>query len=190
MNNNENGLDDARAAWLRQDYETAIKLYRPLAEKGNSHAQTMLGLIYAIGLGVKQNNVEAVTWYRKAADQGRTAAQYNLGGIYAHGSDGVEQDEAEALKLYHMAAAQGFVPAYYELGKVYAAGELVKQDFSEAYFWVCLAINANQKRARVLGDNVAKHLTAEQIKEVQKRVSEWKPTPSQTPDPAAPPETK
>ena len=56
-------------------YATALRLYRPLAEQGNADAQQALGLIYAKGDGVTQDNAEAVKWFRKAAEQGNGSAQ-------------------------------------------------------------------------------------------------------------------
>lgn len=38
-------LEDAVAAYQRQDYATALKLWRPLADKGNADAQFRLGVM-------------------------------------------------------------------------------------------------------------------------------------------------
>ena len=40
------------------------------AEAGAASAQYFLGLRYATGEGVPQDDVEAVSWYRKAAEHG------------------------------------------------------------------------------------------------------------------------
>jgi uncharacterized protein len=90
-------LEDGRAAYDRQDYETALQLWRPLAEQGTAYAQYNLGVMYAEGHGVPQNYAEAVKWYRLAADQGPAAAQNNLGLMYESGH-GVPQNYAEAVK--------------------------------------------------------------------------------------------
>ena len=66
--------DDALAAANRGDYATAFRLYRPLADQGNASAQDNLGLMYAKGEGVPQNNAEAVKWFRLAAVQGNASA--------------------------------------------------------------------------------------------------------------------
>ncbi|MGC1850302.1 MAG: sel1 repeat family protein, partial [Pseudolabrys sp.] len=44
-------LEDADAALKRRDYQTAVRLIRPLAEQGNAHAQYNLGVLYDNGLG-------------------------------------------------------------------------------------------------------------------------------------------
>ena len=69
----------------RDDYQTAFKLWLPLAEQGYSSAQYNLGVMYQYGRGVKQDDFEAVKWYRKAADQGNASAQFVLGMSYLLG---------------------------------------------------------------------------------------------------------
>ena len=75
------------------------------ADQGIAPAQYNLGLCYAHGTGVAQDDEEAVKWYRKAADQGLADAQHNLGNCYENGT-GVAQDEEEAVKWYRKEADQ------------------------------------------------------------------------------------
>ena len=63
----------------------ALKKYKSAAEQGHASAQCNLGVIYANGRGVEQNDAEAVRWYDLAAEQGNASAQYNLGIRYAKG---------------------------------------------------------------------------------------------------------
>ena len=90
---------DGYDAYKRRDYVTALKKFRPLAEKGNSKAQFYLGVMYAHGKGVAQDDVEAVKWYRKAAEEGIASAQFNLSVMYDNGR-GVVQNDEEAVKWY------------------------------------------------------------------------------------------
>src|SRR3954468_412302 len=76
-------IEDAGAAYSRGDYATALRLFRQLADQGRANAQYNLGVMYAKGRGVPENDVEAVKWFRLAADQGYAAAQFNLGAEYA-----------------------------------------------------------------------------------------------------------
>jgi len=48
-------------------------------------AQYSLGVMYANGLGVPEDDAEAARWFRLAAEQGNALAQYNLGFIYDSG---------------------------------------------------------------------------------------------------------
>jgi hypothetical protein len=97
-------LEDAHAAYLKQDYTTALRLYRQLADQGNAWAQNRLGGMYDYGRGVPQDYAQAVKWYRLAADQGYAWAQNNLGNMYELGQ-GVPQDYVEAHKWFNLAAA-------------------------------------------------------------------------------------
>src|SRR5580658_8972612 len=78
-------LDDAVAAANRGDNATALRLLRPIADRGDAAAQYYLGVIYANGKGVPRDYAAAVTWYRKAADQDYDLAQVLLGAMYATG---------------------------------------------------------------------------------------------------------
>jgi TPR repeat protein len=67
--------EDARAAYKRGDYETAMRLFRPLAEQGYAQAQHNLGSMYDNGQGVPQDYVLAHMWFNLAAAQGREIAK-------------------------------------------------------------------------------------------------------------------
>lgn len=75
-------IEDARSAYKKGDYQTAYRIFKPLAERGDAEAQKNLGTMYAVGQGVPKDNAEALKWYRRAADQGHIGAQLNLGIIY------------------------------------------------------------------------------------------------------------
>lgn len=96
---------DGEAAYERGDYETAYRLFKPLAEQGYGGAQYMLGVIYANGKGVTQDYTEAANWYRKAAEQGVPYAQYALGDMYYQGQ-GVQQDYVLAHMWWDVAASR------------------------------------------------------------------------------------
>jgi TPR repeat protein len=54
-------------AYVRGDFATALREWRPLAEQGLADAQFNLGFMYRNGDGVPQDDTEAVRWYRLAA---------------------------------------------------------------------------------------------------------------------------
>ena len=97
-------FDDASAAYKRGDHETARRLFRPLAEKGNVGAQVNLANLYALqGEGVYAK--EAALWYRKAAEQGHARSQSNLGALYSAGQ-GVPRDYVQAHMWFNLAASR------------------------------------------------------------------------------------
>ena len=76
-----------------------IDALRARAEAGDAEAQYDLGVRYANGLGVPEDEAEAMRWYRLAADQGHAGGQSALAGMYADGR-GVPQDDAEAVRWF------------------------------------------------------------------------------------------
>jgi hypothetical protein len=144
-------LDDALAARDRGEHAAALKLLRPLAEKGNATAQCALGEMHAKGQGVKRDAAAALKWYRQAAEGGSAACQSHLGAAYEEGR-GVKQDLAEARNWYRLAAVEGDVGAQHSLGRIYYDGLGVPQDYVEAARWYALAAEQGDANAQhVLG---------------------------------------
>jgi TPR repeat protein/predicted secreted protein len=138
----------ASNALSRGDYETAVKEFTRLAEKGDDNAQANLGYMYYAGEGVPQDYEKAVYWYRKAATQGNKDAQYNLAVSYAFG-EGTKQDLTEAAIWYRRAGEQDHVVSQYSLAISYAYGEGVPQDLKEASRWFKKAADKGYARAQV-----------------------------------------
>ena len=82
-----------------------IAKVRASAEQGDASAQNRLGIMYADGLGVPQDDAEAARLYRLAAEQGNAPAQYNLGVMYDAGR-GVPQDDVQAHMWLNLAASR------------------------------------------------------------------------------------
>ena len=159
-------LEDGRAAYNRGDYATALKLFQPLAEQGNSDARNDLAWMYEQGNGVQQDFKEAMKWYRLAAEQGSARGGYSLGVLYYNGR-GVPRSLENALKWYRMAAAQGDTKAQYNLGFMYANGEGVPKSLSRGYMWWRLASGGGEAAAWAALETLSKMMTKEQIAEAQ-----------------------
>ncbi len=171
---NAGSLEDALAASKKSDYATALRLFRPLAEKGNVVAQSALGFMYETSEGVPQDYAEAAKWYHLAAAQGDAFAQTRLGYMNEIGV-GVPRDFAAAAKLFRLAAEQGRAVAQNELGDMYSSGRGVPQDYVAAYMWLSLAAAQDDHAAALRRDRIAKLMTPAQIEQAQKLAREWKP---------------
>jgi TPR repeat protein len=169
-------FEDANGALKREDYATAYRLFRALADSGNVFAQGIIGVMYALGQGVPQNDVEAVKWYRLAADRGNAAAQLALASMYAKGR-GVQQSDTEAAMWYRRAADQGDAWAQTNLGVMYAKGQGMQRDYVSAYVWFDLAAAQGDQTAVRNRNTAAQRMTPEQIAEAQRPAREWKPKP-------------
>ena len=142
-----------------QQYESAVKQFAAAANLGHAEAQNQLGLCFAKGEGVKQDDAEAIKWFRKAAEQGFAESQYILGCAYYSGKGGLPIDLEEAAEWLGKAAKQGntdaqelydsmkkivelFGPAkkgdtdaMFELGVFFYNGDGVKENKTEAVKW-------------------------------------------------------
>ena len=132
------------------------------AEQGDAPSQLVLGVRYAFGEGVREDDAEAVKWFRLAAAQGDAAAQYYLGNAYDFGA-GVPENDAEAVKWYRLAAAQGDAVAQFTLGAMYADGKGVPRNYVRAYVWFSVAAAQDDANARRFRDIVSERLTPDQL---------------------------
>lgn len=117
------------------------------ADGGDSDAQYELGLMYASGKDVKQDDQKAMEYFGLAADQGNTEAQYQLGLMYASGK-GAGQDEHKITKYIELVADQGNTEAQYRLGLMYRSGQGVKQDDQKAIAYFKLAADQGNTEAQ------------------------------------------
>jgi len=65
---------DGKAAYDKGQFDRSQAILRPLAQKGNAHAQFLLARQYQLGQGVEKNMVKAWVWYRRAEAKGHTEA--------------------------------------------------------------------------------------------------------------------
>ncbi len=98
-----------------------------IVDQGFAQALYTLGVSYATGQGVAQNDATAVNYFRQAADKGYAQAQNYLGTMYENGK-GITRDDATAVSFYRKAADQGFAYAQNNLGQMYAIGKGVAQN--------------------------------------------------------------
>lgn len=179
-------FEDGVTAFKRGDFQAAIHRWQPLAEEGHINASLRLGDIYLSGLGGNHDYQQAARWYRKAAERGDARAQYKLGSMYGQGKLG-KRDYRQAAKWYRKAADQGLPFAQYGLSKLYEAGLGVEKNFYKAYFWKCLAeqaegpISDKDEDTEETRRTWEQRLTAQQRAEIKNRVQAWKaPVPSGT----------
>jgi len=87
-----------------------VDLFRRLKEEaaaGDGGAMRQIGLLYAIGRGVPQDDRSAVAWLRLAAEAGDRVAMYNLGVLHAAGRGGHGDGAVTATAWMRLAARYG-----------------------------------------------------------------------------------
>ncbi len=141
-------FEDGRDAVRRGDVETAIRLWQPLAERGEVKVQFLLGLLYTQGQGVPQDWGRAGVWFRRAADQGDPASEYfiaimNLGGL------GGPRDEVQARAWALRSATAGYGKAQTLMGALLELGPGgAPKDYSGAMDWYRKAAAQNDAAAQ------------------------------------------
>ncbi|CAH9017921.1 tetratricopeptide repeat protein [Candidatus Nitrosacidococcus sp. I8] len=141
-------LDLGRKAYKSQDYNTALKELKPLAEKGNKNAQYYMGLMYANGHGLPLDTKKAEQWFDKFVQQIGMDGKFNLGVMYYQGS-GVPQNYEIAINWFKKAAKDGDYEAQFNLGYFYENGYGAEEDLKEAIKWYQEAANHGLAQAQI-----------------------------------------
>ncbi len=140
-------LDAVRKALNRGDTDAALDDLRPLAEKGDTKAQILLGDLFFKGQGVPHNYSMAWQWYKRAALAGNAQAQFKLGNMYRKGL-GVPYYLSKAVEWYVLAAEQDHVEAQYMLGLIHSGrfgGAFVNRGKAET--WLGMAAEQGSQEA-------------------------------------------
>lgn len=116
------GDDAAYTAFDQGQYLTALKLAKAAALKGEPQANTLIGRIYAEGLGVNKDEKLAVDWFRRGSELGDVQGSFALGLMLAEGR-GIKKDLNKAAELFEKAALTGHAEANYNLGLMFLGGK-------------------------------------------------------------------
>ena len=124
---------------------------------------------------------DAYQYLKELAEAGNPEAQYELGGFYHWGRVSAA-DFAKARQWYERAAKQGNVDAMLGLAVIYGHGQGVPQDRAAAFRWLVLASSQHltpEDAARIADarDDLAKHLTAQQIESALAEARSFVPKP-------------
>lgn len=167
--NFKTGLD----AYDRGDYETALKEWRPLAERGDARAQFNLGIIHFNAQSVPHDPIKTVQWYRAAADQGYGPAQAGLAFMYETGQ-GILQNYIEAYKWLTLAARSGVEgdDARKTLAAKMTAEQISEAEQAAALWQPLIAETTPDPRGESGALAASKAPTREQIREAQRRLAE------------------
>ena len=84
----------------------AVRWFLRAAHEGHVRARLVVGIMYATGLGVQQDDEEALLWVQPLAEDGYAGGKFLLALMYEQGR-GVRRDGREALYWMRSAAAQG-----------------------------------------------------------------------------------
>lgn len=111
-------LEQARDLMDSGDYQAAYTELWPAARSGNAEAEELIGVMYAMGLGVEQNDQRAFDWYLRSAMKGHAGAQSGVGWYYEIGRGLPEIDLVRAYVWYTLSAIGGDPDAAISLEEV------------------------------------------------------------------------
>ena len=129
-------LQDAVDAMDRGSYKQAYEGLLPLAREGDAQAQTLLGVIYNDGLGVKRDIQKARSWLYLAAEKEKADAAFLLGLSYLSKTSTVKENENAVYWIKFAArrdnlSAQRFMALAYEKGWM----NVETNDKNSRYWW-------------------------------------------------------
>jgi TPR repeat protein len=101
------GLEEGKAAMVANDFKTALVEFLPAAQAGNADAEELIGVLYAMGLGVERDDRRAFDWYLRASLKSHPGAQSGIGWYYEIGRGMPAPDLVRAYAWYTLSAIGG-----------------------------------------------------------------------------------
>ncbi len=111
-------LEEARDLMEAGQFEAARAALWPAARSGNAEAEELIGVMYALGLGVEKDDQRAFEWYLRSSLKGHPGAQSGIGWYYEVGRGMPAPDLVRAYMWYTLSAIGGDPDAAISLEEV------------------------------------------------------------------------
>lgn len=123
-------LEKARDLMEANKFQAAREALLPLARSGNADAEELIGVMYAMGLGVPRDDRRAFEWYMRSSMKGHPGAQSGIGWYYEVGRGLPAPDKVRAYLWYALSAIGGDVDAPDSLASL--EQRMTKEEIAEA----------------------------------------------------------
>lgn len=100
-------IEKARDLMEAHKFAEAREALWPAARSGNADAEELIGVMYALGLGVEKDPVRAFEWYLRSSMKGHPGAQSGIGWYYEEGIGMPAPDLVRAYMWYALSAIGG-----------------------------------------------------------------------------------
>ena len=100
-------IELARDLMEEGKFQEAMKELIPAARSGNADAEELIGIMYAMGLGVQRDDIRAFDWYLRSSMKGHPGAQSGVGWYYETGRGMPAPDLIRAYTWYVLSAIGG-----------------------------------------------------------------------------------
>mmetsp|Transcript_27140 Transcript_27140/g.49535 ORF Transcript_27140/g.49535 Transcript_27140/m.49535 type:complete len:164 (+) Transcript_27140:1493-1984(+) len=127
-------IEAARDLMEAGDFEAAREAMWPAARSGNADAEELIGVMYAMGLGVERDDQRAFEWYLRSAMKGHPGAQSGIGWYYEVGRGMPSPDLVRAYMWYTLSAIGGDPDAAISLEEV--VKKMTKDEIEKAHILV------------------------------------------------------
>ncbi len=127
-------IENARDLMEAGQFEEARKELWPAARSGNADAEELIGVMYAMGLGVERDDQRAFEWYLRSAMKGHPGAQSGIGWYYEVGRGMPAPDLVRAYMWYTLSAIGGDPDAAISLEEV--VKKMTKEEIEKAHILV------------------------------------------------------
>ncbi len=104
-------IETARDLMESNRFVEAREALLPAARSGNADAEELIGVMYAMGLGVEVDYVRAFEWYLRASLKGHPGAQSGIAWYYEIGRGMPAPDLVRAYTWYVLSAIGGDIDA-------------------------------------------------------------------------------
>jgi TPR repeat protein len=100
-------IEEARDLMEAGKFVEAREALWPAARSGNADAEELIGVMYALGLGVEQDYTRAFEWYLRSSLKGHPGAQSGIGWYYEVGLGMPAPDLVRAYLWYALSTIGG-----------------------------------------------------------------------------------
>jgi len=174
------GYGEGKAAFDRNDFDTAWRELEPLAKKGDAKSMFLIASMYHTGRGVPVSYKDAAEWYLKSANAGEVQGVFMMGVVH-EGGIGQPRSIEEAFKWYKKSADRGFYAGIIKVANMYGKGQGTPKDNAAAYLWYSIAELRVPKDSNdrfelpIVKDKLGTLLTKEQVADAERKAKAWKP---------------
>ena len=143
-----------QAAYLKQDWPTALREFQAGAKSGEVEALFWIGAFYSTDHpSFPRDPYRVFAYYLQSAERGHPIAEWLVADAYERG-DGVEPNQQESIRWLELAAEDGVPEARNRLASRYESGSGVPKDLEKAASLLLSASQPNDGRAKYHPDKV------------------------------------
>ncbi|GAA6207314.1 hypothetical protein NBRC116601_06070 [Cognatishimia sp. WU-CL00825] len=127
-------IEHARDLMEEGKFQQAYAELWPAARSGNADAEELIGVMYAMGLGVDRDDQRAFEWYLRSSLKGHPGAQSGIGWYYEVGRGMPAPDLVRAYMWYTLSAIGGDPDAAISLEEV--VKKMTSEEIEKAHILV------------------------------------------------------